>query len=411
MFRAGKLVALAAVATAVVGGTAWAVENDDYELKLVMPNAANVLEGSRVEVDGSPVGSVTGLEARDNQALVTVSVDGDHAPLHSGSKAQVEWRGLLGERVIRLIPGPESNPEIPSGSLMEAGSEQVELDQVLAALDEPTRKHLNSTLQQLDQQLKDNPQDLRGALASAGPAVQELGEILKAVGQDGPAIQGLIRNLKTMMEPVAARHVELEKIVRDLNAATGEMSSEQTQLKRALSELPSTLDSAKRTMDGVPAAVDETVPLLRDLRPATQQLTSVSQNLSPLLSDLRPAISDLRPILNAADDLLQRTPALLDSAHTTVPGVNTALTQLNPAVQFLRPYTPDAMGWLSNWSAAFANYDSQGHYFHGLVQVGPNALDDNPGAAVGLKGGPNSRPAPGMASGQAWVDANGSAPR
>ncbi|WP_406691932.1 MlaD family protein [Saccharopolyspora sp. ID03-671] len=411
MFRAGKLVALAAVVTAVVGGTAWAVENDEYELQLVMPNAANVLEGSRVEVDGTSVGSVTGLEARDNQALVTVSVDGDHAPLHSGSKAQVEWRGLLGERVVRLIPGPEGNPEIPSGSLMKAGSEQVELDQVLAALDEPTRQHLNSTLQQLDQQLKAHPQDLRGTLDSAGPAVQELGEILKAVGQDGPAIQSLIRNLKTMMEPVAARRTELEKIVRDLNSATGAMSSEQEQLKRALSELPSTLDSAKRTMDGVPAAVDEAAPLLRDLRPATQQLTSVSQNLSPLLTDLRPAIKDLRPTLNAADDLLQHTPALLDSAHTTVPGVDNALTQLNPAVQFLRPYTPDLMGWLSNWSAAFANYDSQGHYFHGLVQVGTNVLDDNPGAAVGLKGGPNSRPAPGMASGQAWVDANGSAPR
>ncbi|MBQ0923531.1 MlaD family protein [Saccharopolyspora endophytica] len=406
-----KWVAFAAVATAVVGGTAWAAENDDYELQLVMPNAANVLDGSRVEVDGTQVGTVTGLEARDNKALVTVSVDGDTAPLHAGSKAQVEWRGLLGERVIRLIPGPQGNPEIPSGSLMEAGSEQVELDQVLAALDEPTRQHLNSTVQQLDQQLKDNPQDLRATLDSAGPAVQELGEILKAVGQDGPAIQSLIRNLKTMMEPVADRRAELEKIVRDLNSATGAMSAEQEQLKRALSELPPTLDSAKRTMDGVPAAVDETAPLLRDLRPATQQLTSVSQNLSPLLADLRPAMADLRPTLNAADDLLQRTPALLDSAHTTVPGVNSAVSQLNPAVQFLRPYTPDLMGWLSNWSAAFANYDSQGHYFHGLVQVGTNVLDDNPGVNVGLKGGPNARPAPGMASGQPWVDANGSAPR
>ncbi|GAB3688428.1 hypothetical protein GCM10027597_42550 [Saccharopolyspora tripterygii] len=411
MLRAVKWVAVAAVATAVVGGTAWAVENDDYELQLVMPNAANVLEGSRVEVDGMPFGKVTGLSARDNRALVTVSVDGDRAPLHAGSTAQVEWRGLLGERVIRLVPGPDGNPEIPSGSLLEAGSEQVELDQVLSALDEPTRQHLNSTVQQLDRNLKDHPQDLRATLASAGPAVQELGEILKAVGQDGPAIQSLIRNLKTMMEPVAARRTELEQIVRDLNSATGAMSAEQDELKRALSELPSTLNSAKRTMDGVPAAVDETAPLLEDLRPATQQLVSVSQNLSPMLADLRPAMNDLRPTLNAADDLLQRTPPLLDSAHTTVPGVNNALTQLNPAVQFLRPYTPDLMGWLSNWSAAFANYDSQGHYFHGLVQVGTNVVDDNPGAAVGLKGGPNSRPAPGMASGQAWVDANGSSPR
>ena len=411
MLRVVKWGAVVLIAAFALGGAAWAANSDDYKMQLVMPNAANLLNGSRVEVDGMPVGEVTGLGARDNKALVTVSVDDEHAPLHAGTKAQVEWRGLLGERVIRLLPGPRSNPEIPSGGLVEAGSEQVEVEQVLAALDPPTRDHLKSTVQQLDQQLKDHPQDIKATLDTAGPAVQELGEVLKAVGQDGPAIQNLIRDLRTMMEPVAGRQAELKKIVHELTAATGTMSGEQQQLKRTLGELPSTLDSAKRTMDGVPAAVDETAPLLRDLRPATHQLKSVSRNLSPLLRDLRPTMNELRPTLNSADQLLQRTPNLLDSAHGTVPGVTHALDQVNPAVKFLRPYTPDLVGWLSNWSGAFANYDSQGHYFHGIVQAGTNILDDNPGANVGLKGGPNARPAPGMASGHAWVDANGSTPR
>lgn len=264
MLRVVKWGAVVLMAAVAFGGAAWAASSDDYKMQLVMPNAANLLDGSRVEVDGMPVGEVTGLGARDNKALVTVSVDDEHAPLHAGTKAQVEWRGLLGERVIRLLPGPRSNSEIPSGGLVEAGSEQVEVEQVLAALDPPTRDHLKSTVQQLDHHLKDHPQDIKATLDTAGPAVQELGEVLKAVGQDGPAIQGLIRDLRTMMEPVAGRQAELEKIVHELTAATGTMSAEQQQLKRTLGELPSTLDSAKRTMDSVPGAVDETAPLLRD---------------------------------------------------------------------------------------------------------------------------------------------------
>lgn len=411
MVRAVKWLAGAAAAVLVVGGTVLASQNHDYELQLVMPNAANVLDGSRVEVGGQPVGAVTDLQARDNKAVVTVSVDGDHAPLHAGSKAQVQWRGLLGERVIELQPGPVSNPAIPSGSLMEGGSEQVELDQVLSALDPATRSHLNSTVQQLDGSLKSHPQDIRASLDTAGPAVQELGEVLKAVGQDGPAIQNLITNLKQTMQPVAARQAELEKVVHDLTSTTGAMAAEQSQLGQALGQLPSTLDSAKGTMDGVPRAVDNTTPLLQDLQPATRQLTSVSKNLNPLLADLRPAIGDLRPTVKSANNLLHRTPALLDTTHGTVPGVTQAVTQLNPAVKFLRPYTPDLTGWLSNWGAAFSNFDSQGHYFHGLVQAGTNVVDDNPGANAGLKGGPNSTPAPGMATGHGWVDANGSGPR
>lgn len=396
---------------AIVGGYLMVAPRGGYQLRIVMPNAANLLDGSRVEIKGRPAGKVTRLETRDGKALVTVTVDGDHAPLHAGTTAQVQWRGVLGERVVELQPAASGNPVIPSGSMISAGSEQVELDQVLAALDPATRAHLDSTVQQLDQSLKSHSGDLRNTLRTAGPAVQELGAVLKAIGQDGPAIKNLIADLRKVMDPLAGRQAKLRQTVDDLTTATNLMAAEQNQLQKALGELPSTLGTARQTMNSVPAAVDSTVPLLQDLRPATQRLTSVSKNLSPLLVDLRPTIADLRPTLDSTRTLLQSTPALLDSTHGVLPGVDKAATRLNPAVSFLRPYTPDVVGWLSNWGAAFGNFDAQGHYFHGLVQVGTNVLDDNPGVVVGLKGGPNSRPAPGMASGQGWVDANGSGPR
>ena len=406
------LVGAAVLAAAVIaGGYLLAAQDDGYEIKLVMPNAANLLDGSRVEIDGKPVGAVTKLETRDSQALVTVSVDDTHAPLRTGSTAQVQWRGLLGERVVELMPGPATNPQLPSGAMLPAGSEQVELDQVLAALDPDTRSHLNSVVQQLDQSLQAHPQDIKATLDTAGPAVNELGEVLKAVGQDGPAIGNLISDLHQMMDPVVARQAQVREVVDSLTSATDSLAAEQAQLQQALGAMPSTLDTAQHAMDSVPAAVDASVPLLRLLQPATSQLAGLSQNLSPLLADLRPTIADLRPTLQSASTLLQLTPALLDSTHGVLPGVTQAVTQLNPAVSFLRPYTPDLMGWLSNWGAAFGNYDAQGHYFHGLVQVSTSIFDDNPGANVGLNGGPNATPAPGIASGQPWVDANGSAPR
>ncbi|MCQ4080818.1 MlaD family protein [Streptomyces sp. RB6PN25] len=410
--RAKWLVGVSLVAIfALAAGYLLASGGSGYEVQLVMPNAANLLNGSKVEIDGMPVGSVRKLETRDNSALVTVSVDSSHAPLHTGSKAQVEWQGVLGERVVELLPGPASNPAIPKGSLLAAGTEQVELDQVLAALDPATRAHLDSTVQQLDAALKSKPQNLQDTLQAAGPAVQELGSVLQAVGQDGPAITSLISDLQKMTDPLAQRRAELQTVVGKLTSAMSSMATEQSQLQQALGQLPSTLDAAQKTMDTVPAAVDSTVPLLQDLRPATQQLTSVSKNLSPLLVDLRPTIAELGPVLQSANTLLKWTPSLLDSTHGVVPGVTQAADQLNPAVDFLRPYTPDLVGWLTNWGATFGNYDAQGHYFHALVQVSTSVLNDNPGIDAGLTGGPNSTPPPGMASGQGWVDANGSTAR
>lgn len=401
----------AGAAVVVAGGYLIAQANDDYELRLVMPSAASLLEGSAVEIGGERAGEVSQISTRDGKALVTVTIDDDDAPLRTGSKVEVEWRGLLGERVIALKPGPASNPEIPSGGMISAGTEQVELDQVLAALDPPTRSHLRSMVQQLDRNLKAHPDDMRETVAAAGPAVAALGEVLRAVGDDGPAIKNLIADLRDVMEAVGGSHNELRQVIGNLTAATDSMADHQAQLRRAIGEMPATLDAAKRTMNRVPSAVDATAPLLRDLRSATRQLTSVSRNLSPLLADLRPVMSELRPTLRSSSDLLRSTPQLLDSAHATLPSITRSAKQFNPAISFLRPYTPDLMGWLSNWGAAFANYDSQGHYWHALVALSPSAQNDNPGVSAGLTGGPNSRPAPGIATGKGWLDANGSAPR
>ncbi|MFE2429304.1 MlaD family protein [Streptomyces sp. NPDC059373] len=411
--RAKWLVGVSLVAiVALAGGYLLASGRDSgYEVRLVMPNAANLLAGSRVEIDGVQVGTVRKLETRDDSALVTVSVSSSHAPLHTGSKAQVQWQGVLGERVVELTPGPAKNPAIPKGSLLAAGTEQVELDQVLSALDPATRAHLDSTVQQLDTTLKAKPDNLKDTIQSAGPAVQELGAVLQAVGQDGPAIKNLIADLQKMTDPLAKRRTELQQVVSKLTSTMSSMATEQGQFQKALAQLPSTLDAAQTTMNSVPAAVDASVPLLTDLQPATRQLPAVAKNLGPLLTDLRPTVAELSPVLRSANTLLKSTPGLLDSTHGVLPGVTQAAKQLNPAVDFLRPYTPDIVGWLSNWGAAFSNFDAQGHYFHGLVQVSTSVLDDNPGINTGLTGGPNSTPAPGLATGQGWVDANGSTPR
>jgi phospholipid/cholesterol/gamma-HCH transport system substrate-binding protein len=400
------------VVAALTGGFLLLGADSGYKVRLVLPDAANLLSGSRVEIRGEQVGQITELSTKDGKAIVTAALDDvADVPLHAGTGVQVQWRGLLGERVVELMPAPASNPAIPSGGMIAGGTEQVELDQVLSALDPATRDHLKSVVDQLNTNLKARPEELRDTLRTAGPAVQQLGAVLRAVGQDGPAIKTLISNLQQVMSPLSDRKEQLSSTVGELSNAMDAMAREQGQIQQALAQLPSTLDAAQQTMDKVPDTVDATTPLLHDLQPATQQLTSVSENLSPLLTDLRPTIADLRPTLGAASSLLRQTPALLDNAHAVVPELTKTVTNLSPAVRFLRPYTPDLMGWISNWSGAFANYDALGHYFHGLVQVGPNAFDDNPGANAGLKGGPNSRPAPGMASGSGWVDANGSGPR
>lgn len=409
-----RTVAVAVAATAVVAIVAtvlWTGFGPRYELRAVLPSAVGIDEGTPVQVEGSDVGRVSEVEARGDKAVVTFEVDSTHAPLPAGSKPKVEWRSVLGERFLAMVPGKRENPPIPDGSLVEGGTPQVTAEDVLETLDPQTRAHLNGVVSGLNGTLDGREKDLKATAQTAGPAVQSLGSVLDAVGKDGPAIHELVTKMHGVSQVLAGRQDRLSGVVENLGAVTENMVGEQEQLSAALGELPPTLDAAKGTFDKVPPAVDSLNPLLKDLKPATAKLPSVTQNLSPVLRDLRPTVAQLRPTIRATNQALDVTPGLLDSAHATVPKTTQALHTLAPAVTFLRPYTPEAMGFLGQFGNIFGSaYDSQGHYAKALITAGQSAVDNSPPVALpGVEFDP--RRAPGANAGQPWTDATGSGPR
>ncbi|MFJ8816610.1 MlaD family protein [Amycolatopsis thermoflava] len=406
--RIPGIVALCAVV--IAGAVLLSGSTTDYEVQLVMPSAAQLEEDSPVWIAGSTVGSVRKLEVKDGKALITVAIEnGDYAPLHDGTTSRVEWDSVVGERMLTLVPGDEGNAPIPEGGLIEAQSRQVEVDEILGTLDEPTRDHLTSLLRGLDDTVEGRDDELTATLHSLGDSVGALNEILTAVGKDGPAIRDLVTRLHEMTQVAAGKQGELQAIVRDLTTTTGAVSAQQQQLTDSLRELPGTLQTAKGTLDRVPAASDAAVPLLKDLRPATGRLPSIAQNLQPVLTDLRPMVAELRPLLGSARELLEATPGLLDLTHDVVPPVTRILTDYQPIVSFLRPYTPEGIGMLHNWGQSFAPYDGQGHVWAGLLAPGTNLVNESLVQPPGSRRNPE--PLPGQPVRQPWTDAAGSGMR
>jgi phospholipid/cholesterol/gamma-HCH transport system substrate-binding protein len=376
----------------------------------VLPNAIGIVEGTPVQLDGFDVGQVTAVTAENNKAMVSMVVHPPSGPLRTGTSVTVEWRSLLGERYLQLHPGPATNPALPDGAMIAAASSQVTVEDLLEALDPPTRAHLTSMVRQLKTTMAGHERDFNQTLASAGPAVEALGGVLNAVGSDGPAIKAVLTNLRQVTEVLAARRAGLSSTITDLNRLTSTAAVRERQLRDGLAELPATFHSVRGALDKVPAATGAAVPLLNELRPAADRLPSVAANLSPVLRDLTPSLRLLRPTLEGADQLLGHTPAFLDQATGTLPQLQETVRGLGPAMAFLRPYTPEIMGFVSNWGNLFSTYDSQGHFAHPLVVAGSSSPDNLPN--VTPPGGKSAtRILPGELVNQPWTDANGSAPR
>ncbi|SFB53461.1 phospholipid/cholesterol/gamma-HCH transport system substrate-binding protein [Amycolatopsis marina] len=402
------VLAVAAVAAAAV---LVAPSDDEYPANVVLPSATGLIAGSKVLVNGFDAGSVDKVSIKDGRALVTMKLTKDFAPLHSGASASIVWKAVLGERQLDVRDGPKTNPVIPAGGTLDGKvSDPVEMDKVLDALDPDTRAHLSSLVRGLDRTVAGNEHDLQQTVRKAGPTLQALGEVLRAVGSDGPAIKELVERMNDMVTTLVNRDQQVRLIVSGLSNATGVVAQQRDQLRAALRKLPATLGTADQTLAAVPGTVDKVVPLLDDLRPATDRLPAVARNLRPVLADLRPTVAQLRPTLGSLGTLLQFTPGLLDSAHGALPGTDSAVASLTPALNFLRPYTPEVVGWLSNWGSSAANYDSNGHYMRVNIPAGMSSFVNNPGVMPpGMVSDPF--PAPGAIAGQPWTDAFGSGVR
>lgn len=404
----GMLVVVALVGS---GGLVLASLVTGYTVSAILPNAANLFEGGSVMENGNRIGTIDSIDVEGDQARVTFSLYDSAAPLHDGATVAVTWKAVLGERLLEVADGEEGSAEIPTGGMLTGDmAAPVEVDQVLAALDPPTRERLNSLVDNLDGTLQGSEGDINATVRAAGPALHGIGSVLRGLGTDGEAIRQLATQLNDTMGILAQRDQDIEQVVHGLGAATGTMVGEREQLAQSLELLPQTLRRANTTLGHVPGVVDEAVPLLDELAPATERLPAVAASLRPVLADLRPTIAELRPTLDAASELLQYTPGLLDTGTETLPQLNEAFTGLEPTLDFLRPYTPEFAGVMSNWGSMSANFDANGHYSRIFVQTGMEAANVNPGV-TGPGVETNATPMPGELVDQPWADAFGSGMR
>ncbi|MBW0101164.1 MlaD family protein [Pseudonocardia sp. KRD291] len=366
---AAGVVALLAVGGVLVAATG---ANEPYTVSAVLPAGnPNLIPDAPIYVDGFEAGTIESIRPEQGHAVVEISIDDDLAPLHAGAFLHVQWKAVVGERLLFVEDGPKDYAEIPSGGMVQGDfPKPTEVADVLAALDQPTRERLSSLVGTLQNTVTGHEQDLNATVQTAGPALAAVGSVLRGIGTDGPAIKNLVTDLNGTVDTLAKRQQDVGAVIDELSTSARATAGQREQLRAALAKLPPTLKTAQGTLGKVPGVTDEALPLLEDLRPATEKLPGVSEQLAPLLQDLRPLVADLKPTLEAASTLLDRTPGLLDSSNRSLPGLAELAGGYAPVLETLRPYTPEVTGFLTTWGSAGQNYDANGRYMRIFAQAG-----------------------------------------
>ena len=153
--RARWPVVLALVAlTAILIWLLFLRGGEEYTVTAEFSNASQLVEGNEVTIGGVGVGKIDRIDlGPDGQALVTFTVDDEHAPLYRGTTATVRWRSLSSQaaREVQLTVPPTGaeSEEIEDGGTLGLSETvgEVDIDQFFNTLDDKTVKGLKRVIQ------------------------------------------------------------------------------------------------------------------------------------------------------------------------------------------------------------------------------------------------------------------------
>jgi phospholipid/cholesterol/gamma-HCH transport system substrate-binding protein len=388
---AARAIALSALVLAVVlaGYLLLFRGGGGHEYTLVFQTAGQLVKDDDVQVGGRRIGSVRSIELTDdNLAAVKVTVEEPYAPLREGTRAVVRLTSLSGiaNRYVALTLAPDTNKQLPDGASMDLSTTTsvVDLDQVFNAIDAKTRGDLQEVIRGFATQYEGKGAEVGQSAKYFNPLLSTSRVLANQLTEDEGALTRFLVNSSRAVTALAERRGDLSGLVSNANETAGAIAAENVALSRALELLPTTLRRANTTFVNLRATLDDLDVLVAESKPATKDLAPFLRELRPLVADARPTIRDLRRLVRrdgADNDLVEATRKMPSLQRVATPAFRegrAALQRAQPVLEFIRPYTPDFVGWLRDFGQGAASYDANGHYAR--IQPMFNAFNftDNP---------------------------------
>jgi phospholipid/cholesterol/gamma-HCH transport system substrate-binding protein len=329
-------------------------------------------QGQTVDIAGVAVGEISNVQLENGRALVTMNLQEKYKTVYPDATMLLRPKTGLKDMVIEMDPGnASSGHKLKSGATIPVSQTKpdVNLDEILAALDTDTRSYLRLLLGGGGQGLRDNTNDLSSTLRRFAPTSRDIAKITSELKLRQGNIRRGIHNFQLLSNALGDKDDQLAQLVDSTDAVFRAFASEDNNIQATLAQLPPSLTDTQVTLRKVTTLANNLGPTLQALRPAARALGPSLAATRPALREATPIIRDqIRPFTVAALPTVQALqPAANDLAALT-PDLSTTFDVLNYALNELA-YNPPGptegyLFWLS-WAnqigpAIFSTQDAHG---------------------------------------------------
>jgi phospholipid/cholesterol/gamma-HCH transport system substrate-binding protein len=358
----------------------------EVEAELSTAQAVTPGQGQTVNVAGVEVGEISGVRLEDGKAIVTLKLEEDSVPVYRNASVLLRPKTGLKDMVAELTPGTKDTGELDEGQRIPIGqtSPDVNLDEILSALDGDTRSYLQLLLSDGAQGLKGNGRELANTIRRFEPTARYTRDIAEQLATRRRNIKRAIHNFSLVVDELGGKDDQLAEFVENSNAVFASLASQDANLRATLRELPSTLTATRTALGKAEVLADELGPTLQALRPGARALGPTLRQTRPFLRETTPVIRDeIRPFVRASRPLVtELRPAMRDLSALT-PKLLRSFRVVNALLNTLA-YNPPGdteegflfwASWVNHLGpAVFSNQDAHGPIRRGLVVVGCQSL-------------------------------------
>lgn len=342
-------------------------------------------QGQTIDVAGVEVGQIARVTLKHGRAVIGMDIADKGVRPYRDATMLLRPKTGLKDMTVELNPGHSSAGRLPEGGTIPVSqtAPDVNLDEVLAALDDDTRTYLRALVSGAGTGLKGRGGDLGDALRAFKPTAVDLRRLNGELATRKHNIKRVMHNFSLVAEQLGSKDDQLAGFVTSSNAALGALAAQERSIRATLRGLPPALSDTRTALGKTRDLADQLGPALGGLRPGARALGPSSRAIQPFFTKTTPVIRDsVRPLVRTARPLVaQLRPTMRDLSAAT-PDLLSSFTVLNRLVDMLA-HNPagDEEGylfWLS-WAnhlgaSVFNMQDAHGPIRRGLLVASCNTL-------------------------------------
>jgi phospholipid/cholesterol/gamma-HCH transport system substrate-binding protein len=294
------------------------LQSKPFELKAEFSSAQAVVpgQGQTINVAGVEVGQVENVQLENGVAVVTFGIDRQFLPIYKNATVLLRPRTGLQDMFFQLDPGTKSAGVIPDGGTIPTKNTapDVNIDEILSALDGDTQAYLRLLLIGAGQGFKGQGQNLGKLIGSLGPLNRDLDRLNSMVSERRHQLADLVHNLGVLTKTIGQHKGDVTSFVKANNAALSAIGAQDPNVQRAVSLLPSTLSTGTKTFQKVDGLAHVLGPAFNSLRPFARHLDALNTSVrktaiadTPIIKNqIRPLVRAARPALPPLNNAAQR---------------------------------------------------------------------------------------------------------